>query len=490
MFGLLIDLKANRLIDSTITLSAGGICKSVQIHSISTIDAKSTTTPPAYMAIVNAYKDVTTPRQHHSAQHSPNVVHRIITTGQPCADRARKLAGKKLIDAKAEIQTMLNIGTIRPSKSPYASPLHMQHKPSGDWRPCGDYRKLNAQTVPDRYPAPLIQDLFPRLHGCAVFSTLDLLKAFNQIPMAEEDIEKTAIITPFGLFEFLVMPYGLKNASQTFQRFVDSVFRDLEYVFVYIDDILVMSKSHAEHKHHLETVFSRLREHALTINPNKCVIGQSQGQYLGYNISSHGYTPPEARVQALKEFPKPKTIDQLRRFLGIMNFHRQSIAHAAQLQVPLNDLLKGTTKKDKRQILWNANSEKAFNDCKNSLAIAAMLNYPSPAASMGLTTDAYDVAKGASLEQLINGEWQPIGYFSRKLSETERRYSTYDRELLGVFAAVKHFHHYLECRQFTVRTDHKPLIYAFRQRADKESDRQLRQLQYISQFTTEIQHVR
>lgn len=273
-FGLLIDLKAKRLLDRETTLYTKGHLETAKVHSISTIDPKATITSPIYTAILNKYKDVTTPRQHQTDQKTPDVVHRIITEGQPVAERARKLAGKKQLDAKTEIQAMLDRGIVHPSKSPYASPLHMQQKPSGDWRPCGDYRKLNAQTVPDRYPAPRIQDLFPKLHGKRVFTTLDLLKAFNQIPMAKEDIDKTAIITPFGLFEFLVMPYGLKNASQTFQRFVDSVFRDLDFVFVYVDDILVMSDSHSDHQH-LETVFSRLRQHALTINPSKSVIGQS-----------------------------------------------------------------------------------------------------------------------------------------------------------------------------------------------------------------------
>lgn len=468
-FGLLIDLKAKRLLDSTTTLSTKGSFEVANVHSVSTISTNATTAP-AYARIMTEYKDVTIPKQPQTSQHTPNVVHRIITTGQPTAERKRKLAGKKWIDARAEIQTMLNAGIIRSPESPYASPLHMQPKASGDWRPCGDYRKLNAQTVPDRYPAPLIQDLFPLLHGCAVFSTIDLLKAFNQIPMAEEDIEKTAIITPFGLFEFVVMPYGLKNASQTFQRFVDSIFRDLEFVFVYIDDIIVMSKNHAEHTNHLEIVLSRLRQHALTINPNKCVLGQSQVQYLGYTITPNGYSAPDTRVQAIKDFEKPKTIDQLRRFLGILNFHRHCIPKAAHLQAPLNELLKNAKKKDKRPVPWNTAAEAAFIECKNSLASATMLNYPAPDVPLALTTDASDVAIGASLQQLIDNTWQPIGFFSRKLSETEQRYSTYDRELLGMFAAVKHFRHYLECRHFTIHTDHKPLIYAFRQRSDKASD--------------------
>lgn len=490
-FGLLIDLKENRLLDPNTTMSTKGQVETAKVHSISTVNLKNTTISPLYMELISSFQDITCAKLHETSQHTPDVVHRIITSGQPVAERARRLAGQKLSDAKSEVQAMLDNGIIRPSKSPYASPLHMQQKPSGEWRPCGDYRKLNAQTVPDRYPAPLIQDLFPKLHKKKIFSTLDLLKAFNQIPMAEEDIEKTAIITPFGLFEFLVMPYGLKNSSQTFQRFVDSIFRDLDFVFIYIDDILIMSESHDEHKSHLQAVFQRLRQHALTINPNKCVIGQEHVKFLGHYITPDGYQPPEERVQALKDFPKPSTIDQLRRFLGIMNFHRHSISHAAELQAPLNNLLKGTKKKkDKSLIPWNSDAENAFNACKNSLASAAMMNYPSPAARMTLTTDASDVAIGASLEQFENNIWQPIGFFSRRLSDTERRYSTYDRELLGVFAAVKHFQHYLECRQFIIRTDHKPLIYAFQQKAEKASDRQLRQLEYISQFTTEILHLK
>lgn len=174
---------------------------------------------------------------------------------------------------------------------------------------------------------------------------------------------------------------------------------------------------------HIETVFKRLRQHALTINSSKCVFGQQEVIYLGYSITPEGYKPPGDTVQALFEFPKRNTIEQLRRFLGIMNFHLQSIPHAAELQDPLNELLKGTIKKDKRQVPWNTKSDDAFIACKNSLALVTLMNFPYPNARMPLTTDASDVAIGACLMQLVNNVWQPIGLFSRKLTDTERHYT-------------------------------------------------------------------
>ena len=383
---------------------------------------------------------------------------------------------------------MMDLGIIRPSSSPWASALHMVPKPNGDRRPCGDYQSLNAKTVPDRYPVPHLHDFAATLHG-KVFSNIDLRRAYHQIPVHETDVPNTAVITPFEFFEFVRMSFGLRNAGQTFQRFMDQVLRGLPYCFVYMDDLLIASASHEEHLEHLEAVFKRLEHDGLVISLSKCIFLASSVSYLGHNVDTSGIRTLPEKVDAITDYAEPQTPRALRRFLGLANFYRRFIPHCINIVQPLTDLLAGLTSPNNRPIVFNEPAHNAFKVIKRELAEATLLVHPIPGTPRAVMVDASDFAVGGALHQLVDALWQPMAFYSKRLQAAEERYSTFGHELLAMYQSVRHFRYHLEGRPVTIFTDHKPLTFSLRIPSDHLTPREQRQLAFIATFTTDIQHI-
>lgn len=477
---LTVDIHGRRLIDKKTSLSVVGYVTPTADNSINTVDDQQ-----PYHDLLAAYPDITRPNL--KLCHS-QVEHHIETKGPPLYAKARPLPPLKYKAAKEEFQSMIEQGICRPSNSPWASPLHLVLKKDGKYRACGDYRRLNAVTVPDRYPIPRLHDFTYSLLGKKYFSIIDLKKAYYQVQNREEDVMKTAVITPFGLYEFTRMCFGLRNAGQTFQRHIDNVLRGLP-VFSFVDDILVASGTQEEHRKDLEDVFKRLNDNGLQLNVSKCSFGQTTLDFLGYTISPEGIKPTNEKIKAITEYRLPQNIQELRRFLGMINFYRESIPNAAEHQKELNAYLHDSKKNDKTIIQWGEAATKAFNTCKQDISNAALLSYPSSSLPFALMTDASDTCAGAVLQQKIKGRWKPLGFFSKKFNDAQKKYSTYDRELLAMYMAVRHFRRMFEGSDVIIFTDHKPLINALKANSKNETPRRTRYLEYIGQFVTEIKHV-
>lgn len=305
---------------------------------------------------------------------------------------------------------MLANRTARPSESSWSSPLHLAPKKDNSWRPCGDYRALNARTILQ------IQDFTHQLAGSKVFSKIDLIKAYNQIPVQPADIHKTVITTPFELYEFPFMTFGLRSAAQTFQRFMDEVLRGLSFCYCYSDDLLLFSQTAVQHTEHMHQLFKQLSSYGILINTAKCDFGRDTITFEGLELCAKGVSSLPEKVQAIQDYPAPKTAKDMRRFLGIFNFYRRFVPNAARLQSPLNVVLTGPKTRGTQPIVMTNEMKAAFDACKQGLASSALLVHPPPnnTSDLAIFTDVSDNSIGTVFQQKAGDTWNPLAFFSNR----------------------------------------------------------------------------
>lgn len=389
-------------------------------------------------------------------------------------------------EVERQMTEMLDQGIIRHSSSPYNAPILVVPKKedkSGnkEWRIVIDYRKLNMATKEDKYPIPRIDDILDKLGRANYFSTLDLTKGFYQIEVEPEDREKTAFTTHNGHYEFIRMPFGLKNAPATFQRMMNNVLREHvnKICVIYMDDILVFSTSLQEHLINLEKIFKTLREANLKVSLNKSDFLRKETEFLGHIVTKDGIKPNPNKVDGIKKQTIPKTVREIQSFLGLSGYYRKFIPDYAKIAKPMTLRLK----KDSKINVNDEDYKQSFEKLKTILMSDMVLRYPDLEEQFQLTTDASNYALGAVLSQSKG----PIAFASRTLNQHEINYSTVEKELLAIVWAVKQFRHYLYGRKFKLRTDHKPLVWLANLK--EPNSKLIRWKIKLNEYEFDIQHV-
>jgi hypothetical protein len=378
------------------------------------------------------------------------------------------------------IEEHLANGSIRHSKSPAGAPIFFVKKKDGSLRLVVDYRGLNKITVRNRYALPLISSLLERLSGAKFFTKLDLRGAYNLVRIRPGDEWKTAFRTRYGHFEYTVMPFGLTNAPAVFQHMANDIFRDFLDIFtiVYLDDILIYSKTQEEHDNHVRQVLQRLQEYGLYAKLEKCSFDRNQVEFLGYVVSQEGICMDPAKIQTILDWQTPCSVRDVQCFLGFANFYRKFIKNYSKIVMPLTEL----TQKNKR-FTWNPNAEEAFENLKQAFTSAPILVHANLEKPFMIEADASDFALGSILSQ--NGDDEklhPVAFHSRKFEAAEINYEIHDKELLAIVESFEQWRHLLEGspHQIIVYNDHKNLTYF--QSAKVLNRRQARWAQFLTRF--------
>ena len=397
----------------------------------------------------------------------------------PISKSPYRMAPVELQELKTQLQDLVDSGFIRPSSSPWGSPVLFVKKKDGSMRMCIDYRGLNQVTVKNKYPLPRIEELFDQLEGSKVYSKLDLRQGYYQVRVREEDIPKTALNSRYGHYEFTVMPFGLTNAPAVFMDLMHRVFRPYldQFVVVFIDDILVYSKSEEEHEEHLRIVQETLQQHKLYAKFSKCEFWLDKVAFLGHIISSNGAEVDPSKIESIVNWKRPESVPEIRSFLGLAGYYRRFVKDYSKIAGPLSSMTGKNAK-----FVWSDKCEKSFEELKRRLTTAPVLVLPEGTEDFVVFTDASKDGLGCVLMQ----REKVIAYASRKLKPYERNYPTHDLELAAIVFALGKWRHYLYGPKFTVLTDHKSLKYVFTQK--ELNMRQRRWMEFLGDYSCEIRY--
>ncbi|XP_064487305.1 uncharacterized protein K02A2.6-like [Ornithodoros turicata] len=367
--------------------------------------------------------------------------------------KARPLPYALRNKVSTQLDRLVEAGVISPvTHSDWATPVVPVLKKDGSVRLCGDFKvTLNPACAVEKYPLPVLEDLFASLNGGQFFTTLDLRDAYNQIPLDEESRKLTVINTHRGLYCFNRLPFGVSSAPAIFQRTIERILHGIPGVQAYLDDVLLAERGHDDKV--LEAVLQRFREHGVKLNKQKCCFKKTSVEYLGHRIDGEGIHPMEKNLQAIKDAPLPKNISELRSFLGMLTFYSRFLPSMTTMLAPLYHLLE-------KKVAWHWGHEQgeAFNRAKTALVNAKVLTHFDPTKELRLECDASSYGLGAVLFHRVHGSDRPIGFRSRTLTSAEKNYSQLEREALALVFGVKRFRDYLLGREFTLVTDHQPLV--------------------------------
>ena len=387
----------------------------------------------------------------------------LLPDGVPFNSRPYHYSPQHKTEIENQVKQLLEKGLITHSHSPYASPVLLVKKKDGSWRFCIDYRKLNSLTIKNKFPMPIIEEILDELQGSKVFTKLDMRSGYHQVRMLSADEEKTAFKTNQGHYQFKVMPFGLTNAPATFQCIMNEVLQPFlrQFVLVFLDDILIYSKSLEDHLQHLQQVLETLRQHQLYLKASKCSFAQHSLEYLGHIISDQGVSTDHTKTQNMLNWPVPTSFTDLRAFLGLTGYYRKFVKHYGIIAKPLTSILK------QKQFQWTEQANTAFQQLKQAMTTTPVLALPNFQAQFTIETDACKDGVGAVLMQ----QGQPLAYLSKALGDKHKNLSIYEKEFLALIMAVDKWRHYLQRQEFIILTDLRSLQYLSEQHLHSDMQR-------------------